>query len=718
MKVKKSGRILVSTLKNIKKGEKKSPILKKKKTVSFKIFFIGSLISAGILLIFGMVTVYILSRNLASLQKLERSDPAVATRIYSADGKVIHELFMMKRLYIPISKIPDYVVKALLAAEDREFYHHWGVNIKGIPRAMLVNLQAMSFKQGFSTITMQLSRNLYESIGFEKSIKRKILEMLTAIELEKNYSKEEILEMYLNVAYFGHGVYGVEAASKKYFNKKAENLAVDEGAMLVGLLPSPKNYSPFRNMDRAMKRKAIVLKSMVEWAGFSQKAYDTLKTKPLNVFEGEEEEEISPYFTEYVRIQLNKLQDSLDINVYEEGLHVFTTLDTRLQAVMDSSVRKWYPVIQQEVRDDPAKKEMKEELEDSLFNEKTVLQLGFIAIEPGTGHIQAMVGGADFSKYKFNHVTQPRRQPGSVFKPILYTAAIDNGYLPTDTYLNQPIVVENADGTRWTPENYDHSVGGPTPLREGLRRSLNLISIHLINDITPRVVVDYARRLGIRSPLSPYAPLALGASGIKPVEAVTAFSVFANHGILIKPISITKIEDRYGNVIYENKPVRKEVLSPTTSFIMTKLLQNVIDHGTGGGARWKYGFYKTAAGKTGTTNDYSDAWFMGFSPHLVTGIWIGLEDFRIKLGPRQTGAHTALPFWATFMKMAYDTLQYEDVDFIKPNNIIEKDVCKESFKLANPSCPETYTEYFKEGEVPFKHCDVHGKNHRRRKISF
>ncbi|MCK5077950.1 MAG: transglycosylase domain-containing protein, partial [Calditrichia bacterium] len=438
---------MVKFLKEKKKEKKK----KRSKKKSLKKFFINTVIISLIFMVIGIASIFILSRNLASVQQLERVDPAVATRIYSADGKVIHRLFMMKRLYIPISKIPDYVIKALLSSEDKEFYYHWGVNIKGIPRAILANLLTGKKSQGFSTITMQASRNLYSSIGFEKSYTRKIKEILTAVEMEKNYSKEEILEMYINAVYFGHGVYGLEAASKKYFNKQASELTVDEGAMLVGLLPSPERYSPFNNLELAMNRKKIVLNNMVKWAGLSKTAYDTLKNKPLQIFEGEEKPEVSPYFTEYVRIQLNQLQEALDVNVYEDGLHVFTTLDTRLQAAMDSSVRKWYPVIQQEIRENETKVEMKEEMGDSLFNEKTVLQLGFISIEPGTGHILAMIGGADFSKYKYNHVMQPRRQPGSVFKPVLYTAAIDNGYTPIDKYLSQPIVVENADGTRWTP---------------------------------------------------------------------------------------------------------------------------------------------------------------------------------------------------------------------------------------------------------------------------
>ncbi|GAB4171009.1 MAG: PBP1A family penicillin-binding protein [Calditrichia bacterium] len=677
----------------------------------------GILVLAGLIL--GLLIVFILSSNLASLQNLEQIEPAVATRMYSSNGELIHELFTYNRLYIPYSQIPPHLIKALIATEDKSFYSHWGVNLKGIPRAILVNLKSMSFTQGFSTITMQLARNIYQrDIGFEKSIFRKIKEILTAIELERRYSKEEILEMYLNIAYFGHGAYGIEAASHTFFDKPAQELTMDESALLVALLKAPSRYSPYRYPERALMRRNVVLKNMVQSDYLPEVAFDTLKIKGIDLKTENDSTSIAPYFTEQVRIQLNALQDSLGVNVYEDGLHVYTTLDTRLQWAMDSAVTKHYQRLQDEIRNDSEKEEMREELGDTLFNEKTVLQLGFIVIEPQTGDILAMIGGADFSKYKYNHVTQARRQPGSAFKPFVYTAAIDNGYLPTDKYLDQPIVIPEEDGTRWTPKNYDGSVSGPMPLREALRRSRNLPTIRLIVDIGPRVVADYAKKMGISSRLSPYPSLALGSSDVKPIEIINAYTVFVNQGVLVQPRFITKIEDRFGNIIYQKNIHKKAVLSPVTAYIVNTMLQDVINRGTGGSARWLYHFYKTAAGKTGTTNDYTDAWFIGFTPHLVAGIWTGLDDHSISLGKRQTGAHTALPFWADFMKMAYDTLKYPDEQFQIPTGVVIKKVCKETYKLATSFCPEVYEEYFHENHVLQETCDKHGNNKRGGKILF
>jgi penicillin-binding protein 1A len=691
----------------------------KSSSISWKKYFaLSGYIVLGFLII-GLIAVFILSRNLASLKSLEKIEPAVATQIYSGDGKLIHELFTYNRLYIPYSKIPDHTIKALIATEDRSFFTHWGVNLKGVPRAMLVNLKTMSFTQGFSTITMQLARNIYQrDIGFRKSIFRKLKEILTAIELERRYSKDEILEMYLNIAYFGEGAYGIEAASHTYFGIPADELSVDQSALLIALLKAPNRYSPVKHPERALRRRNVVLKNMVDLGYLDKAAYDTLITKGIDLKKEEIAPKIAPYFTEHVRLMLNKLQDSLGVNVYEDGLHVYTTLDTRVQWAMDSSIAKHYERLQEEIRKDSGKEELKEELGDSLFQEKTVLQLGFVAIEAQTGHVLAMVGGADFQKYKYNHVTQAKRQPGSAFKPFVYTAAIDNGYTPIDKYLDQPVVIPDEDGTRWTPKNYNGTVGGPMPLREALRRSRNLPTIRLILDIGPNVVVNYAHRMGITTRLSPYPSLALGSSDVKPIEIINAYSVFVNQGVLVAPIFITRIEDRFGNIIYEKSPQRKAVLNPVTAYIITTMLEDVINRGTGGAARWRYHFYKKAAGKTGTTNEYTDAWFIGFTPHLVAGIWTGLDDHRIPLGRGQTGAHTALPFWADFMKMTYDTLQYEDADFPIPNGVIVKKVCRESYQLATPRCPDVYDEYFQEGHVPTQTCEIHGKGSKKGRILF
>lgn len=681
--------------------------------------WIRSLWISGIIVLIGLIIIYLVSKHLTPLKNIEKIEPSLATTLYSSDGVLIHELFIYNRLYVSYLQLPDHVIHALIATEDRSFYSHWGVNLKGIPRAILVNLKTMSFSQGFSTLTMQLARNIYQrEIGFQKSLVRKLEEILTAIQLERNYSKQEILEMYLNFAYFGNGAYGIEAASHTYFGKSASQLTIEEGALLIALLKAPALYSPFKYPERALRRRNVVIRNMVEMGYLAGHTADSLSALPIVLKEEEVASKTAPYFTEQVRLQLNALQDSLGVNIYEGGFHVFTTLDTRLQWAMDSAVAIHYPRIQEEVRNDEKKNSLREQWGDSLFLEKTTLQIGFVALDPTTGQVLAMVGGADFGKYKYDHVFLAKRQPGSAFKPFVYLAAIDNGYLPTDKYLDQPIVIPNEDGTRWTPQNYDETVGGPMPLRVALRKSRNLPTIRLILDVGPQVVVNYARRLGISTPLSPYPALALGSSDVNPLEIINAYGVFANQGVLVKPILITRIQDRFGNIIYEKQPERKAVLNPATAFIITSLLQDVVNRGTGYTSRSVYRFLHPAAGKTGTTNDYTDAWFIGYTPHLVAGIWVGLDDHQIPLGKNQTGAHTALPFWADFMRMAYDTLKYESQEFLIPKGVVTRQICEQSFELATPRCPSVYTEYFLESHVPSKTCSIHGNTRQKERVLF
>ena len=344
---------------------------------------------------------------------------------------------------------------------------------------------------------------------------------------------------------------------------------------------------------------------------------------------------------------------------------------------------------------------------DSAFADLSTMQIAFVAIDPHTGHILAMVGGRDFNKYKYNHVTQMKRQPGSAFKPFLYTAAIDNGYNVTDEYLNQPTVEINEDGTRWTPKNYTGKVGGLMTLREAIRGSINLVAVRLISDITPRTVVRYAKAMGITTPLRPFSSLALGSSEVNPLELVSAFGVFANNGVLVKPISIIKIEDRNGNIVYQARPDRREVLSPSTTYIMNNLLQDVVNHGTGYGVRRDYKFFHPAGGKTGTTNDNTNAWFVGFTPDMVAGVWVGLDDFQYNLGPGMAGAVAALPFWGKFMKTVYDSVKIKQGTFAEAPGIVRLKICNETKKIATPYCPDTYEEIFKVEFKPSETCDKH-----------
>ena len=668
------------------------------------------LIAAGVFLLllvgFGF-WLWSLSKDLPSLEKLERIDPAIATQVYSADGQVIHSFFTYNRTYTPFESIPQAVIDALISTEDRDFYHHWGINLSGIARALLVDLMHFDFRQGASTITMQLARNLY--FGYKQELTRKIKEAITAIQIERTYAKNEILDMYLNITFFGNHAYGIKAAARRYFDKNVEDLTVPEAALLIGILKGQTFYSPIRHPDRALKRRNIVLLSMLDNGKLTRAQYDSLKQLPLGLnLHDPYEMEVAPYFTEYIRRQVNKLQDSLGVDVYEDGLRIYTTLDTRIQKYMEEAVAREIDPIQARVRRQRAFDNLRQTLSDSAFNELTTMQIAFVALNPHNGHILAMIGGRDFHKSKWNRVTQMARQPGSAFKPFLYTAAIDNGYTPADEYRDLPTVEINPDSTRWTPKNYSGTFSGKmVTLREALRRSLNSVAVRLIADITPKVVIQYARDMGITTPLRPYSSLALGSSEVIPLEIVSAYGTFANNGVHVKPVSIVKIEDRNGNVIYKAKTQSREVLSPETTYIMNDLLQTVVNRGTGVRVRSRFHFTYPAGGKTGTTNDNTNAWFIGFTPEMVAGVWVGLDDFQYSLGPGMSGAVAALPFWADFMKTVYDSLDFGKEQFPECSGVVHLKICRESKKLATPFCPDVYEEIFNVKYRPTEKCPLH-----------
>lgn len=683
---------------------------------------ISILISILFFIFIGFLVVIV--QDLAALKNLEQVKPALSTQVYSRDGALIHQYFTHNRVYVDYSQLPSSLIEATIATEDAKFWNHWGIDLRGILRAIVIDIIRMDFAQGSSTITMQLARNLYNEIGSKKTILRKIRETITAVQIERHYSKEEIIEMYLNVSFFGHSYYGIQSASNNYFNKSVSELKPEESALLVGLLKSPNYYSPAKNPDKSIYRRNIVLQRMATVGYITDVECDTLQSRPLEI-QKSENVSVAPYFTEYLRLQLNALQDSLQVNIYKDGLKVYTTLDTAIQKAMDSSIVKNMPYVQNRVWAQKKLKRMRADLDnDSLFLEKTIVQIGMLAISPRTGEILAMVGGRDFDRYKYNHAVQAPRQPGSAFKPFLYTTAIENGYLPTHTELNQPVVLTNDDGTRWTPENYDHTVGGPTSLREGLRRSLNLVAIRLIQRVGPRNVVNTARRFGISTRLRSVPALALGTSEVYLKELVSAYTVFANHGIRIEPFGITKIEDRFGSVIYENQSQREEVLGEATTYVMNHLLQNVANAGTGARLRYIYKipYNVDLGGKTGTTADFTDAWFMVFSPDIATGVWVGLDNPEVKLGPGMSGTIAALPFVGDFLYRIYDDKIFEPKKFSYPeNDVVKTVICKESLEIASPYCPETYEEVFDIRFQPKDQCHIHKKsqiNRNRRQRGF
>ena len=689
------------------------------------------LIAAGMLGVLSIIL--ILSRDLPSLEQLENYDPDLVTRIYSADGKVLNELFVQKRVFIELDKIPEHMQYAVVSSEDRRFFDHWGLSMRSIARAVMINTLSLSYRQGFSTLTQQLARNLYKSVGFEDSILRKVKEMITAIQIERTYTKDEILEMYLNTVHFGHGTYGVEAATKRFFGKESKYLTIDESALLVGLLPAPASYSPIHHPDRAIRRRNTVLRLMRDQGYIGKGEHEENRARTLETVLEVPKRGTAPYFTEYVRRVLEKQDTALGINIYRDGLKIYTTLDSRLQAIAEDAVLKTVKDDQERLNKRLYKN--RDEFEDLAYltiyeedsikmmlagegqlykdlRDKLLVQSAFVALDPNTGGILAMVGGRPDYHDQYNRAVQAKRQPGSVFKPFVYTTALDNGYPVTEQLLNQPVVlnIQNMDGTwvKWKPQNYDGSTGGLTTFREGLRKSMNLISVRMVQqDIAPAdQVKQTAKRMGINTDIRAVDAIALGTSEVFPIEMVSAYSALSNMGVYSKPFAITKIEDRYGNIIKEYYPDRKEVLSEETAYLMTSLMQTVMDRGTGGSARWKYKFNRPAAGKTGTTQGWSDAWFVGFTPQIAAGCWFGVDNFKVPLGPGQDGSRAALPAWARFMKAAHDTLGLPVEKFAKPNGIEDSEICSVTKKLPLPACP-VETEIFKSGTEPTQKCKVH-----------
>ncbi|MBN2000865.1 PBP1A family penicillin-binding protein [candidate division KSB1 bacterium] len=666
-----------------------------------------------------------LGKDLPSFEELENYSPELATQVYSADGVLIKEFFTQRRSYTPFSQIPEICKQTVLVAEDHRFFDHWGFVPIRFFKVVITDLLTLSTQQGASTLTQQLARRLY--LTPEKTIPRKIREILTAIQIERTYTKNEIFEMYMNHMQFGHGTYGIESAARRFFNKKLTELDISESALLAGMLQRPGALNPYRYPDRAVRRRNLILRRMLEEKVINHEQYSTAIQDSLNLvpLQVQDQRDIAPYFTEYIR---KNLQDIYQMDLYKGGMKIYTTLDSRVQSCAERAIRDGLPKLQEHLILYMRKRKnfreicppsllekrtfeqilVNKALVDSVIQAKCVVQVALVAIDPRNGHILAMVGGRDFKESQFNRAVQARRQPGSVFKPVVYTAAVDNGYMPYYEKLNQPIVVQMLDGTRWTPGNYDGSIGGKTTLREALKRSLNLVTARLVQeDVPPEQVVEYARYLGITSPLDAVDALALGSSGVMPLEMITAFGVFANRGVLVKPFAVLRIEDKFANLLQKDTPQSKGVLREETAYILTNLMQSVAWSGTGAASVSTYKFLRPAGGKTGTTNDYTDAWYITFTPQMVAGAWVGLDDPALSLGPGQTGAKAALPIVVPFIKAALDTLELPIEDFIRPPGIVDVEICRETQKIATEVCPEVLEEICDIRYLPTQKCDIH-----------
>ena len=685
------------------------------------------------LTVFGGAFVYrFLENTMATLPKPEEVahiKPRLVTKIYAADSTVVHEFSIERRFWKPLDSISPYVSQALIATEDRRFYTHWGIDPKRIITAAVGNVVSGGYSQGGSTLTQQLARNLY--FTHKKTIMRKVREILTAIQLETYYSKEEILELYLNMVYLGGGTYGVEAASLKYFSKSASDLNVNEAAVLAGLIQRPEAYRPDRskNLERIKKRRSTVLISLVRAGDITQdEAHRIAQTEiPANPYKKSDDK--APYFIEHVRQHLERTYGSDEL--YNGGLQVYTTLNIEAQDSLEIAVTNHLDSLQEQPnrmflqQDRTWKKigvsydsmmqnfdslyaayysELFKDLPDSLKRRR--LEVSAVALDVHSGAVRVLAGGRNYKISKYNRAIQSVRQPGSAMKPFVYAAAIEEGYSPSSVMIDKPITLMTDDGP-WRPENYSHKFYGPITLRDALRRSVNLIAIQKLRAIGAQKVIDFSRRVGLTHNLPNVPALAIGAAEVTNMELTAGYAAFANGGNLVKPYFVEKVVDKNGRILEQHDPFKERVMDVAIANTMASMMSDVINRGTGVEVR-REGFRRPAAGKTGTTNNYSDAWFVAYTPQISMGVWVG-ADQRRSMGYGMTGARGGIPIWVGAMKPLHAELPVETFSL---EGLEKKELCSTSNLLATSYCPKTYKDIFVIGRE-IESCDEHGPGARR-----
>jgi penicillin-binding protein 1A len=743
----------------------------------------------------GLVLYYSISKDLPRITSLADYHPSIITTVYADDNRKIAEFFKERRIVIPLKDMPRTLIEAFVAAEDSRFYKHQGIDFISIVRAFIKNLEAGTIVQGGSTITQQVTKSFL--LTPERSYKRKLREAILAYRIDKAFSKDDILYLYLNQIYLGHGAYGVQAAAENYFGKSVKDLNLAECAILAGLPQAPSKYSPFRHPERAKQRQIYVLNRMVAEAYITNiQATEAINTKlDIKPRRNLYIEEV-PFYTEHVRRHLEKKYGTDAL--YTQGMQVYTAVNLKLQKIARAEIQKglfeldkregyrgplehikpeeiesYSQTLQVELDKKPleagttvkgvviavndrkktvavrlgntrgtiALKDMlwarKPDLEVAYYNVKLkrpsqalavgdvilvkakgkekgkekwmlaleqmpIAQSALMSIEVGTGLVKAMIGGRDFRQTQFNRAIQSRRQPGSAFKPLIYSAALDKEYEdPKKIYTPATVIIDSAivytDEERdftWKPRNYKETFYGPTLFRKALTKSRNLVTIKILQDIGVDYAIEYAGKLGIESNLSRDLSIALGSSGISLLELLRAYSVFANQGYLVEPVFILKVVDRNGNVLEEMAPERKKVIEKSTAYIMTNLLEGVVQHGTG---RRVKALKRPAAGKTGTTNNLFDAWFVGYTPEYITGVWVGLDE-EAPMGYGETGSRAASPIWLGFMKRALEGKPVKV--FQAPEGVEFAKIDADTGLLPVPESKNVVFECFKEGTVP------------------
>jgi len=689
----------------------------------------------------GIALWYLWSSNLPYIGSLKNYNPPIITKVFADNGQIIGKFSDENRTLVPLNEIPKHTINAFIAAEDARFFQHRGIDFLGIVRALFKNIKAGRIEQGGSTITQQVTKSLLLK-NPARTYKRKVREALLSLQIEREFSKQKILYLYLNQIYMGYGLYGIAAASEVYFGKNVRELNTAESALLAGLARAPSRDDPIKHFKRAKLRQKYVLKRMKDEGFINDEEFKDMLNTELQIHpEKEQHSDRAPYFLEYIRQRIGKKYGRHLL--YRGGLKIYTTINLKMQAAAERAIKKGlYELDKREgfrspkrgflfPDEDKLSKEKPKRLGESpmeigtitegtvikvdRINEETLVQIGdkkgilplsgmkwarmvdpeeayyesklhdpadvltpgdiitvkivkktkefphlilslkqtpeaqaaLFCLETKTGHVKAVVGGLDFSKSQFNRATQSRRQPGSAFKPIIYAAALDNGLTPSSIIIDAPFISPiGKEEKLWKPKNYKETFYGPTPLRTGLIKSRNIMTIKILKKTGVKHAIDYARRMGIDSPLSADLSLALGSSGLSLVELTKTYSVFANEGMLSKPVYITKIIDRNGKILEENHPFFSESISQETAYLVTDLLKAVVTEGTGWRAK---ALSRPVAGKTGTTNDLRDAWFIGFNPTVVTGVWVGYDDNR-RMGKGETGSRAACPIWLYFMR--------------------------------------------------------------------
>ncbi len=744
---------------------------------------------AGVLVV--ALLFFILSFNLPTVESLKDYKPSPGTTILAEDGRVLGQVRIEKGVHVPLARVPKFLKDAFLATEDPRFYQHKGIDYRGILRAALKDIMSVRLKQGGSTITQQLTKVVF--LSPERKFTRKIKEIILARRLEKELTKEEILELYLNKIYFGHGAYGVQMAAKTYFGKNIWDINQAEAALLAGLPKSPMVYSPYSDIDLTKLRQMQVLKRMVEEGYLTEDQSMKIYNQPLSLENLRAQEELAPHVVDYIRKYIEKKYG--EDKLYQGGIKVYTTIDLDIQRQAVNAIRdglraldkrqgfrgrvgfkpvkstpiQWGSlhvmvkpgegfnahvlavgdyyitvkgrglvgyIMQEDMAwalikpkknknaPDEFKKpteivqpgdiikvrlkdfDKKKQVASFILDQTPLVEGAVVSIEPYTGYVRAMVGGYDFMEGGFNHATEAKRQPGSSFKPFIYGAALENGFTPASIVMDLPQIYEKTEFEKkgWKPTNYDERFLGPMRVRTALALSRNAVTVGLLEKVGLDKAIDFARKAGITSPISYDYTTALGSSAVTPLELTSAYATFASQGMRTEPIIIKSIVDGNGAVLESYQPEPREAINRTTAYLVTSLLRSVVQEGTGKAAQI---LGKPLAGKTGTTNNYVDAWFIGYSPSIVTGVWVGYDNAQASLGDRETGARAALPIWISVMARALADKPADD--FQATDDVVFLKIDPESGLLARDDATDAIMDVFRKGTEPTQFADKTGQ---------